>query len=157
MLPIEQIHPLVVHFPIVFVLMLAAFDCVVVSRGSAISGRTAIANISTGLAFGAGIAAALAFLFGDLALDVALAKGTPLDVLELHEELGTATAAALAVWGLVRAVIWWRNISLSRSLCWAIVAVELALAALIVTTAFFGGQLVYEFGVGIASSAGSLR
>lgn len=149
MLPIEQIHPLVVHFPIVFVLSLAAFDVVVVWRGMSISDRAAVANVSAGLAVCAGAAAAVAFLFGDLAFDIALAKGTPLAVLETHEELGTITAAILAGWALVRAVIWWRRIDLSRRLSWLVVAIEVAAAGLIITTAYFGGQLVYEFGVGV--------
>tara|TARA_R110002074_G_scaffold392787_1_gene578570 strand:+ start:79 stop:540 length:462 start_codon:yes stop_codon:yes gene_type:complete len=150
MLPIEQFHPLVVHFPIVFVLVLAAFDLVAVWRGQPLSGRGAIANVSAGLAFSAGLAAAAAYVFGDLAFDVALAKGTPLAVLETHEELGSIVAALLVAWGLVRAFIWIRSVSLSRRLGWGIVAIEIAAAALIITTAYFGGQLVYDFGVGVS-------
>ncbi|AKH68817.1 putative membrane protein [Spongiibacter sp. IMCC21906] len=154
MLPIEQIHPLVVHFPIVFALLLAMFDLVVVFRGLSLDGRGAIANISAGLGLGAGLAAAVAFVFGDLALDVALANGTSLAILERHEELGSITAGVLVAWGLLRAVIWWRGTVLSRRLCWGAVVFELAIAGLIVTTAYFGGQLVYEFGVGVSLPSG---
>jgi uncharacterized membrane protein len=34
------------------------------------------------------------------------------------------------------------------------VVFELAIAGLIVTTAYFGGQLVYEFGVGVSLPSG---
>lgn len=36
MLPIAQLHPIAVHFPIVFFLTLAAFDAVALARGEAI-------------------------------------------------------------------------------------------------------------------------
>ena len=148
-MPIEQIHPLVVHFPIVFALSLALFDAIAVRRGSAIGGRSAVANTSAGLAACAGVAAAVAFLFGDMALDVAVAKGTPLSVLETHEELGTATAIVLSIWGALRIALRWRGVELVRSRATAVVIVQIAIALLLVTTAYFGGQLVYEFGVGV--------
>jgi uncharacterized membrane protein len=150
-LPIEQIHPLAVHFPIVFTLLLAVFDGGAKLRGISIGGRTVIANVSAGIALCAGVSAAIAFALGDLALDVALAKGTPLSVLETHEELGTITASVLFGWAVVRSVIWWRDTTLSRNLSWTVVAIEFALAGLIVATAYFGGQLVYEFGVGVTA------
>ena len=50
MLPIEQFHPLAVHFPIVLALSLAAFDIIALARGLEISGRGAVANVSAGLA-----------------------------------------------------------------------------------------------------------
>lgn len=105
MLAIEQLHPLPVHFPTVFVLSLAIFDCIAIVRDARIDGRGAIVNLSTGLVMCAGITAA--FIFGDLASDVAVAAGTPLAQLETHEESGTITVGILSVWALVRCVIWW--------------------------------------------------
>lgn len=81
MLPIEQIHPVVVHFPIVFTLTLATFDLIVLLRSGVIGGRGSVGNVSTGLAICAGIFAAIAFVFGDIALDVALEAGTKLSVM----------------------------------------------------------------------------
>lgn len=151
MLPIEQFHPLAVHFPIVFTLLLAVFDGGAKLRGISIGGRTTMANASAGIALCAGVSAVVAFALGDLALDVALAKGTPLSVLETHEELGTITASVLFSWAVVRSIMWWRVTALSRNLSWTIVAIEFALVGLIVVTAYFGGQLVYEFGIGVTT------
>jgi uncharacterized membrane protein len=152
LIPIEQIHPLVVHFPIVFVLTLAFVDLVFVVRGMPVHDHSTTGNLSTAVATLAAISAAVAFVFGDLALDVALANGTPLVVLERHEELGHVTAAVVFGWGLLRTLVWWRRVDLKRTLSLIIVFLELGIAALIVTTAYFGGQLVYEHGIGISEA-----
>lgn len=154
MLPIEQIHPLAVHFPIVFVLSLAAFDIVVIIRGSQIGGRGAVANLSAGLAALAGLAATVAYIFGDIAFDIAIAAGTPIAQLELHEELGTATAIVIGVWAIIRVGVWLRRVPLTGGRAAGIAVIEIGIAGLIITTAYFGGQLVYEFGVGVLRSAG---
>jgi uncharacterized membrane protein len=152
MIPIEQFHPLIVHFPIVFMLTLAVFDTSFALRGTAIGGRGGVANVSAGLAVCAGLAAALAFIFGDIAMDIAIAAGTPAARLEMHEELGKITALILLFWAVVRGVFWWQKTSLAGKRAMAIVGIELGLAALIVTTAYFGGQLVYDFGIGVAKA-----
>jgi uncharacterized membrane protein len=152
-IPIQQLHPIVVHFPIVFFLSLAALDTFALFRNSSIDGRGGIANLSAGLAVLAGIAAVAAYSFGDAALDVAEASGITVAPLETHEALGTTTAIALAVWGLARAFIWWRRLPIGKGKAWGLVLVELAFSGLIITTAYYGGQLVYDFGVNVALAA----
>jgi len=152
--PIEQIHPLAVHFPIVFFLTLACFDLVALARGVAIGGRGAAANVSVGLAVLAGLAAIAAYAFGDVALDIAKAAGAPAAPLELHEDLGTSTAALLVAWAVLRSSAWWRRTPLSGLRGTVVVVLEILGSLLVVTTAYFGGRLVYEFGVGVAHAAG---
>ena len=154
MLPIEQFHPLVVHFPIVFTLTLVAFDSIASLRGANIGGRGVVGNISAGLAVVAGLAGAAAFIFGDIALDVALSAGGPVKVLETHEEFGKITAAVLVGWAFIRAFLWYRDVSIRRFRKAAIVFIELVAAVLIITTAYFGGRLVYDFGVGVTHAIG---
>lgn len=149
MIPLQQIHPLVVHFPIVFFLSLAGLDLFARLKSIPIDGRGAISNLSAGLAVLAGIAAVAAFFFGDMALDIAKASGVPDATTETHELLGTATAILLALWGAIRALIWYRNTPLDKTKISGIVVLELSLAVLIITTAYFGGQLVYDFGVNV--------
>jgi len=151
-LPIEQIHPVVLHFPIVFTLTLVVFDATALSRGALIGGRRCVANVSTGLAVLAGIAAAVTFIFGDLAFDAAIAAGAPDSLLETHEELGEVTAFVLLAWAIIRGILWWRKMPLAGYRGLSIVVIEFGISALIVTTAYFGGQLVYEFGVGVTSA-----
>jgi len=153
LIPIEQFHPIVVHFPIVFFLSLAALDTAALFANLSLAGRGGVANLSAGLAVLAGLAAVTAYAFGDAALDVALAGGVAEARLETHETLGTVTAIALALWGLVRAFVWWRRLPVGKGRARGMALVELAFAILIIATAFFGGQLVYELGVNVAALA----
>lgn len=65
-----------------------------------------------------------------------------------------ATATAFVIWAAVRAFLWWRDIRLSGRLAAAVPALEFLGAALVMTTAYCGGQLVYELGVNVAHAAG---
>jgi uncharacterized membrane protein len=151
---IAEFHPIAVHFPIAYFLSLAGFDVLMLALGHPISGRTCIANISAALAALAGAAAIAAYIFGDIAYDTAVAGGVAAAKLETHQTLGTITAVSLALWGLCRAYFWWRRVPLDGGRKAAVAGIEIAGAALIVTTAFFGGQLVYELGVNVARAAG---
>jgi uncharacterized membrane protein len=152
MLTIAHIHPMLVHFPIVFVLSLAILDTVAALRGVPVTGRGGIGNISTGLALLAGLFAIATYIFGDMALEFAEAGGFHNDVAEIHETLGEATAAAFAIWAVVRLVAWWRNAKLRGGSAILLSLVELAGAGVVMATAYYGGQLVYDLGVNVAQA-----
>jgi uncharacterized membrane protein len=154
MLSVQHIHPILIHFPIVFFITLAAVDLVATARGKFITGRGALANLSLGLALAAGAFSVAAYFFGDMALEIAESGGFHSDVAEIHEALGEATAVAFAVWALVRLGLWWRNTRLSGTGAVAVSLVEVAGAALVVATAYYGGQLVYDLGVNVTHMAG---
>jgi len=154
MLPVQLIHPVIVHFPIVFMITLAAFDLVATLRGAAVTGKTASGNASAGLALLAGLSAITAFHFGGVALDFAEAGGFHNEIAEIHESLGEFTAAAFAIWAAVRALLWLRDFRPAGLLAMAIPVIEIAGAALVIATAYFGGQLVYDLGVNVGGLAG---
>jgi uncharacterized membrane protein len=154
MLPVQHIHPILVHFPIVFMITLAAFDLIATFRGALITGKTASGNASAGLAVLAGLAAIAAFYFGGLALDFAEAGGFHSDIAEIHEGLGEFTAIAFAIWAAVRGLLWYRDIRFSGPLAISVPAIEIAGAAMVIATAYFGGQLVFDLGVNVAQAAG---
>jgi uncharacterized membrane protein len=154
MISLQHVHPVLVHFPIVFFLTLAIFDLVAVFLGKAVTGRSAVANASTGLALLAGLSAIVAYFFGDMALTIAESRGFSSEIAEIHESLGVFTASAFAVWAIGRAFLWWRDIRLSGRLGAAVPVAEVLGAALVVATAYYGGQLVYELGVNVAHAAG---
>lgn len=154
MLSVAHIHPIVVHFPIVYFLSLTGFDAVMLLMRLPIAGRNCTANISAALAVLAGLAALAAYIFGDMAYDAAIASGVAGARLETHETLGTITASSFVLWALLRGYMWWRRVSLDGGRKWAVVATEIAGVFLIVTTAYFGGQLVYELGVNVARAGG---
>ena len=150
---IAHIHPMLVHFPIVFFLSLAALDTIATLRGVPVTGRGGIGNVSTGLALLAGLFAIATYIFGDMALEYAESSGFHSDIAEIHEHLGMATAAAFGVWAIVRVAAWWRNARLSGGGAFALSLVELAGAAVVIATAYYGGQLVFNLGVNVAQVA----
>ena len=71
MIPVQHIHPMLVHFPIVFFLTLALFDVVAMGRGATVTGRSVAGAVSLALAAAAPVSAIATYLFGGLALGVA--------------------------------------------------------------------------------------
>ncbi|WP_146636177.1 DUF2231 domain-containing protein [Nioella nitratireducens] len=150
---LEQFHPMILHFPIVLIMVLAAFDLVALFRGIPLGGRDTYASIATVLAVATGIAAALTAMLGDMALEIALTRGFAPGLFETHEALGWNTAIAFGIWALIRAGIWWRQIPLEGGRKWGVGAVDVALVLFVVSVAYFGGQLVYDHGVNVIASA----
>lgn len=153
MLSIQHVHPMLVHFPIVFALMLALLDSIATLRGIPVTGRTGTGNASTGLALLMGVFAIATYVFGDMALEFAEGGGFHNDLAEIHEGLGEATAAAFAIWAVIRAVAWWRNAKLKGAPAALLSVVELGGAGLVLATAYYGGNLVYGLGVNVAVAA----
>jgi uncharacterized membrane protein len=152
-IPVQHIHPMLVHFPIVFFLSLTAFDLIAVLRGRDIGGRSYTGTVSTILAVLAGLSAVAAFVFGSIALDVAEQGGFHSDIAEIHESLGGMTAIAFAVWALVRTLAWWRDLRPAGVGAVAVPIVEIAGAILLIITAYYGGQLVFDLGVNVLHGA----
>ena len=144
---------MMLHFPIVLIVVLAAFDIVAVARGLPLAGRSLYANIATALAVATGIAASLTAILGDMALEIAQTRGYSPDLFELHEDLGWNAAIAFGIWAVVRALLWWRQTPLEGARKGAVALVDVALVLFIIGVAYFGGQLVYEHGVNVMASA----
>jgi len=154
MLSVQHIHPILVHFPIVFFITLAVVDLVATARGRITTGRGPLGNLSMGLALAAGAFAIAAYFMGDAALEIAESSGFHSDIAETHEALGEATAAAFAIWALIRLGLWWKDLRLTGAGALVVPLIEVAGAALVVATAYYGGQLVYDLGVNVAHAAG---
>ena len=153
MIPVQHIHPMLVHFPIVLVLLLAVFDLVAAMRGQTVSGRTTAGHISTGLAVLAAVFAIVTMMFGDMALEFAEDRGFSSEIAEIHEHLGQTVAITLSIWALVRAALWWRDARLQGAANALFPVVALAGAGLVMATAYYGGQLVYDLGVNVIKVA----
>ncbi|TIP34799.1 MAG: hypothetical protein E5X77_39380, partial [Mesorhizobium sp.] len=74
------------------------------------------------------------------------------EIAEIHEGLGGISALTFLGWGLLRLVLWVRNRELG-TLAPAIPAIEIAGAALVTVTGYYGGQLVYDLGVNVTKVA----
>jgi uncharacterized membrane protein len=143
---------MIVHFPIVFLLTTLILDFVAMARGgdlgdAALLSRVATAALTLAAAFGI-----VAFLFGDVAYDRAIAAGFPEATLETHEGLGTATMVILVVLALLRLFARWRGIGLGSGRGWLVTLGTLAATAIMLSAAYHGGQLVYELGVNVAAA-----
>ncbi len=155
MIAIQHVHPMIVHFPIVLILLVAAFEIGATFLGRDVTGRTATGNLAVGAIVLAALAAITAFYFGDIALSFAESRGFESDVAEIHEGLGRSFAIAASLWAVLRAILWLRDVRLPRPLAFAMPAVSVAGALLVTYTAYYGGQLVFDLGVNVARASGA--
>ncbi len=153
MIPMQEWHPVAVHFPIVLLILLAAYDIWVVASGHHLQSERGMPTLSTVLAVLAGAAAVVTYFLGDMAADIAMESGVPDALIETHEGLGTTTAIIAGIWALVRLGLWWRGRTLGGGLRLGVVGVEVVMACLVIVTAYFGGDLVYHHGVAVVQSA----
>ena len=72
---LQQIHPMLLHFPIVLILLLASFDLVATLPGQSVTGRTTVGTLSILLVVAVAVFAAATFHFGDIALTITFAAG----------------------------------------------------------------------------------
>ncbi len=148
-MPIEQIHPMLVHFPIVLAICALAVDLtwiVFMRRRPIVAPLFEAASI---LLIAAGIAAIVTAIFGDRAFDIALRRGFTDAQLVTHQTMGIATAVLLPILAAARAWIWHRKLQRWSAGAAAALATSLIAVAMVVTTAYFGGRLVYDLGVNI--------
>jgi len=150
MIPAEHLHPMILHFPIVLAFLLLAIDAIALWRGISLDGKGTYAGFSLATATLAGVTAILTMMAGDMALEIAAARGIPDALTETHEGLGSTTAVLIAIWAALRLLARWRGFSLDGGRKLVVVAVEAILVVLIIATAWFGGALVYQHGVNVA-------
>ncbi len=93
----------------------------------------------------------LAAILGDTAAEIAAGKGVTEAVTGTHEALGSTAAVLLAALALLRAFTWWRGIHLDGGRRSAVILAEAAIAVVVLVTALYGGNLVYEHGVNVAA------
>ncbi|MCA8926615.1 MAG: hypothetical protein KDC18_00995 [Alphaproteobacteria bacterium] len=151
-MPIEHIHPMLVHFPIVLALLALAFDLWWFAFGR--NDSQGLIRLQTGtvvMTLG-GIAAVVAFVFGDMAYDIAVGKGVATAVLETHEGWGTTTAIVFAAVAAVRLVLWRTGIDRQPAGALVAIAATAVVAVMVVVTAYFGGHLVYDLGINVTGA-----
>jgi uncharacterized membrane protein len=153
MIPVQHIHPMLVHFPIVFFLSAALFDIVATFSGRSVTGRSRAGTVSLVLVLLAALSAVATFFFGGMALDVAESGGFHSDIAEIHEGLGTMTTAVFVMWAVIRSYTYWRDMRGRGAIRAAAPVFEIFGVVLVTLTAYFGGELVYGLGVNVAHAA----
>lgn len=150
MLSIALIHPMLVHFPIVFLITAVALDIIVILAGKDLAGRQGLALVSLSALLLGTLSAGLAAIFGDIALDEAVSLGFPIAPLETHETFALITIAVFSLYCLLRLLVLWRQHPLRGGIAWISALPGMAGAVLLIITAYHGGELVYLFGVNVA-------
>ena len=150
MIDLVHIHPMLVHFPIVLFLLGAALELLVMIRGGDLAARQCLANGALALMVLAAVAAGVAAFFGDIAFDHAVALGFPKAPLERHAGFGYTTMWFFIAYAALYLLAWWRRFPLAGGRGWLWFVVGLAGVALVLVTAYFGGDLVYRIGVNVS-------
>lgn len=149
MIPITEIHPMLVHFPIVLWLCSEAIAVVVLLRGGDLSTRQQWPAMALYCLLAGLLMAYTAALFGDIALDHAVAAGFAIEPLEAHETAASLTIAIFTLHAVLRLLAVWRKYPLTGVRGWLMEIPGLAGIAGLLVTAYLGGELVYHLGVNI--------
>lgn len=151
MIPITEIHPMLVHFPIVLWISAEVIAVAVLLQGGDLSVRqhwslTAFYALLAGTMF-----AGLAAIFGDMALDQAVAAGFQATPMETHETFAIITLSIFALHTVLRLLAIWRQYTLTGIRGWMAELPGLIGIVLLIFTAYLGGELVYHLGVNVAA------
>jgi uncharacterized membrane protein len=140
-----NLHPLVIHFPIVLLMTAAVVDLVDV----AFERSTWLKAATTTLYVAGAISLIVAFVTGRQAGDTVLVPGMAYPVLVAHRQWALATTAYCLVLAVLRLVVLRGEGGRTRGRRLALLGMGLVSVVLIQQTAERGARLVYEFGTGI--------
>ena len=149
MISLEHIHPMLVHFPIVLLLLAVLIDFLVMAGKGDLAATGCLPTSGFYALLLAALAAIAAASFGDIALDKAIELGFDKVALEEHEELGFTTLwlmLGLASWQLLAR---WRHMRLGGVTGWLFFALALVASGILLAAAYHGGGLVYDLGVNV--------
>jgi len=149
MIDLNHIHPMLVHFPLVLYLLAVALQLLVLGRGGDLAALRCLPNAAFGVLVLAAASAAVTAFFGDIALDAAEAKGFPRSPLELHGDLGFSSMWLILTLTAVHLLARWRRWTLGGVRGWGVAGIAVLGVALLLVTAYFGGDLVYGLGVNV--------
>ena len=150
MVSIALIHPMLVHFPIVLLITAVVMDIIVLLIKKDLADRECLTLIALSALLLGILSAGIAAIFGDLALDKAVSLGFPNGPLETHETLALITIAVFSFHGLLRILAVWRRYPLRGIIGWISALPGMVGGVLLITAAYYGGELVYHLGVNVA-------
>jgi uncharacterized membrane protein len=151
MINIAHIHPMLIHFPLALLPVAIGTQLLALFRGEDLFNRSCLSSTAVSLLVLAAAGAVVAAVFGDMALDKALDAGVQMATMEDHEELGKISAVLLSL--LAVAALWfYRRAGSSITTDRIFLFASLVVLAVLIATAWFGGQLVYEHGVNVLVS-----
>lgn len=138
---LQEIHPSIVHYPLALAPLAIAADLIGV-----ITGRRSALRMGKRLMPIAAASAAAAGVTGLVAQEVVKLQGPASDLLKTHRTLNMGGLIALTALAAVRS----RSLAPSP----AVLALGLATVATMAYSAYLGGRMVYEHGVGVRAADG---
>ncbi len=151
MIAITDIHPMLVHFPIVLWICAGTISVAVLIRGGDMSARLRWPMVASYSLLAGSVIAIVAAVFGDIASDKAVATGFPIGPIETHEVAAVTTIIIFKLHLLIRWLAIWRKYPLRGVRGWLAELPGLVGIAGLLTTAYLGGQLVYHMGVNVTA------
>jgi uncharacterized membrane protein len=152
MISIALVHPMLVHFPIVLLITACSLDIIVLLIKKDLANRQCLPLVALSALLLGALSAGIAAIFGDIALDKAISLGFPRGPLETHETLALITIAVFSVHCLLRLLALWRRIPLRGRIGWVSALPGMVGVVLLIFTAYYGGELVYHYGVNVATA-----
>ncbi len=136
-------HPLVVHFPIALLMASVFFDMIANWRQREVFEKVAKWNLALGVL--AGIAAVVSGLLAEASV-----PQFPViqETVERHETLAFVTLGVFAILFLWRFIKNGKSFERRRTFYLALAVIGILILG---ATAYYGGELVYKFGVGMPS------
>lgn len=151
MIDLSHIHPMLVHFPIVYFITAAVIFLFLAWKSGNLAARESL-PVTGCVALVLGLLMAyLAAIFGDISLDIAVAKGFDKAPIERHELMAMITLTIFSLLAAVLLAAIWKKIPLTGRRAWGFFAVSAVGIVLLIVTAYFGGELVYHIGVNVDS------
>jgi len=147
-----MVHPMLVHFPIALLITACSLDIIVLLIKKDLINRQCLPLIALSALLLGTLSAGIAAIFGDVALDKAISLGFPRRPLETHETLALITIAVFSFNCLLRLLALWRRVPLQGYIGWISVLPGIVGVVLLIFTAYYGGELVYHFGVNVAAA-----
>jgi uncharacterized membrane protein len=142
-----NLHPLVVHFPIAWLLAAIVVDVIAL-----VLPRAGWAEATAACLYPAGaLSAAVTYLSGRQAAATVWLPGMAHAIVQQHWNWALATTLSFGALAIVRLALAFRPSRPSRRMKLALVVAGLAGALVLVRTAEHGARLVYEQGVGTRS------
>jgi uncharacterized membrane protein len=143
-LRLQELHPTLVHLPLAFLPLAVGSEIL-----GALTGRPAFRTFGRRAITVAAVGAAASAITGLIAGEEVNVEGESRDMLMTHRNLNvTATMVAIAM------ALWRRRVEKADL---AYLATGLAGIGVVSYTAYIGGQLVYEHGVGVDPAKGVWR
>ena len=144
--PVTPLHPIFVHFPIALLVTAAVIDFAVIG----VNPKSKLRSVSTGLYLVGSLALIVTYVTGRADAEEFRIPGMAHSVLDEHWTSALRTTVFFNLFAVVRFVLEWSERLVSRLRWLPVIVAGMVGLLFLVQTAERGGQLVYDYGVGVA-------